>query len=232
MPMPMPILMPRYQCRYFQMAPKSWKWGMLRTVIKRAYVICSTSNLLLDHILFVFQKYNNFPKWVIDQVLHQEKENHHVVRRVQPEINEVSNEKSHILVLPYARQKGERLIKGFTLTSKLTGLFMATFYVQISNFLILYKLWQCLLLTKKGCQGKKTGKKTREWLGLGVGLESRGGRVPGNFFLNPLREFRQINNKKLTDGLVFKDLNTQNNYSATKNVYVHMWNSLKIIKAF
>ena len=152
MPMPMPILMPRYQCRDFQMALKSWKWGTLRTVIKRAYVICSTSNLLLDHILFVFQKYNNFPKWVIDQALHQEKENHHVVRRVQPEINEVSNEKSHIWVLPYARQKGERLIKGFTLT--------------------------------------------------------------------------------LTDGLVFKDLNTQNNYSATKNVYVHMCNSLKIIKAF
>ena len=46
---------------------------MLRTIIKIAYVICSTTNLLqkeLDHISFVFQKYNNFPKWVTDQVLH------------------------------------------------------------------------------------------------------------------------------------------------------------------
>ena len=132
---------------------------MLRTVIKRAYVICSTSNLLLDHILFVFQKYNNFPKWVIDQVLHQEKENHHVVRRVQPEINEVSNEKSHILVLPYARQKGERLIKGFTLTSKLTGLFMTTFYVQISNFLILYKHDSVFFSQKRDVREKKPEKK-------------------------------------------------------------------------
>ena len=49
--------------------------------------------------------YNNFHKWVIDQVLHQEKENHCVIRSVQPEINDVSDEKSHLLVLPYAGQK-------------------------------------------------------------------------------------------------------------------------------
>ena len=44
-------------------SPKSWKRGTLRTVNKRAYVICSTTDLLrkeLDHILFVFRKYNNF----------------------------------------------------------------------------------------------------------------------------------------------------------------------------
>ena len=28
---------------------------------------------VLDHIPFVFQTYYNFPKWLIDQVLHQEK---------------------------------------------------------------------------------------------------------------------------------------------------------------
>ena len=92
---------------------KSWKPGTLRTVIKRAYVICSTTDLLqkeLDHISFVFQKYSNFPKWVMDQVLHQEKEKHHVIRRVQSEIKDVTNEKSHLLVLSYAGQKGERLI--------------------------------------------------------------------------------------------------------------------------
>ena len=54
-------------------SPKSGKRGTLRTVIKRAYVICSTTDLPekeLDHISFVFRKYNNLPKWVIDQVLH------------------------------------------------------------------------------------------------------------------------------------------------------------------
>ena len=58
-----------------------------------------------------FPKYNNFPKWVIDQVLHQEKDDHRVIRRLQPDINDVSNEKSHLLVLPYVGQKVERLIK-------------------------------------------------------------------------------------------------------------------------
>ena len=63
-------------------SPKSWKKSTLTTAIKRAYIICLTTDLLrkeLHHISFVFQKYNNFCKWVIDQVLHQEKENHHVV---------------------------------------------------------------------------------------------------------------------------------------------------------
>ena len=89
-------------------SPKSWKRGTLRTTIKRSCLICSTAHLLqkeLDHISFVFQNYNKFPKRVIDQVLHQEKENHRVIRKVQPEINDVTDEKSHLLVLPYAGQK-------------------------------------------------------------------------------------------------------------------------------
>ena len=97
-------------------SPKSWKRGTLRTILKRAYVICLTIDL--HHISFVFQNYNNFPKWVIDQVLHQEKENHRVIRSVQPEINEVSDEKSHLLVLPYAGQKRDKLVKSMKTTPK------------------------------------------------------------------------------------------------------------------
>ena len=79
---------------------KSWKQGTLRTIIKLAYVICSIKDFLqkeLHHISFVFQNFNSFPKWVIGQVLHQEKENHRVIRRVQTEVNDLSDEKSHIL---------------------------------------------------------------------------------------------------------------------------------------
>ena len=100
---------------------KSWKRGTLRTIIKRAYAICSTKDLLqkeLDNILFVFQNYTNFPKWVIDQVLHQENENHRVIRSVQPEMNDVNDEKSHLLVLPHAGQKREKLIKSLKTTLK------------------------------------------------------------------------------------------------------------------
>ena len=89
-----------------------------KTIIKRAYVICSTKDLQKesDHISFAFQNYSNFPKWVIDQVFHQEKENQRVIRSVQPEINDVNDEKSHLLVLPYAGQKGEKLIKSMKAT--------------------------------------------------------------------------------------------------------------------
>ena len=55
---------------------------------------------------------------IIDSVLHREKETHHVIRRVQPEINNVSNEKLHLLVLTYAGQKGERLLKSMKTTFK------------------------------------------------------------------------------------------------------------------
>ena len=44
---------------------------------------------------------------MIDQILRQEKENHHVIQRVQPEINNVSNEKSHLLVLHMANKINE-----------------------------------------------------------------------------------------------------------------------------
>ena len=45
-------------------SPKSWKKSTLTTAIKRAYVICLTTDLRkeLHHISFVFQKYNNFCK--------------------------------------------------------------------------------------------------------------------------------------------------------------------------
>ena len=81
-------------------SPKYWKRGTLRTTITRSCIICSIADLLqkeLDHISFVLLNYNKFPKRVIDQVLHPEKENHRV-RNVQPEINDASDEKSHLLV--------------------------------------------------------------------------------------------------------------------------------------
>ena len=52
--------------------PKTWKRSTLRTLIKRAYLICSSQKQLVDelkHLEYVFEKYKNFPKWVIDQLL-------------------------------------------------------------------------------------------------------------------------------------------------------------------
>ena len=60
-------------------APISWKIGTLKTLIERAYLICSTDELRnreLKHIEKVFYENNCYPKYVIKQVLQQISEEH------------------------------------------------------------------------------------------------------------------------------------------------------------
>ena len=48
-------------------SPCSWKRGTLKTITRRAYLVCSTPDYLqeeLDHMAYVFEKFNNYPKWV------------------------------------------------------------------------------------------------------------------------------------------------------------------------
>ena len=57
-------------------SPCSWKHITLKTIIRRAYLNCSTPDYLqeeLDHIVHVFEKFKNHPKWVIKQLLEQGK---------------------------------------------------------------------------------------------------------------------------------------------------------------
>ena len=44
-------------------SPCSWKRGTLKTIIRRAYLICLTPDYLpeeLDHNAYVFEKFNNY----------------------------------------------------------------------------------------------------------------------------------------------------------------------------
>ena len=88
-------------------------------------LICSTPDYLqkeLDHIAYVFEKFNNYPKWVIKQLLEEVKYNHHGTSHEVSQINEVNNdEKSHLLLLPYSGPKGEKHIRSMkkALKSKL-----------------------------------------------------------------------------------------------------------------
>ena len=92
-----------------------WKRGTLKTMIRRVYLICSTPDYLqkeLDHIAYVFEKFNNYPKWVIKQLLEKIKYNHHGTSHEVLQINEVNNNKKfHLLLLPYSGPKGEKLIR-------------------------------------------------------------------------------------------------------------------------
>ena len=56
--------------------PISWKRGTLKTLVERAYLICSTPSLLekeLTHIRTVFRNTNAYPNWIINQVFKQVK---------------------------------------------------------------------------------------------------------------------------------------------------------------
>ena len=49
-------------------APMTWKKGTLRTLIRRAYAVCSNDNLLreeLHHIEKSFTEFNGYPKWLL-----------------------------------------------------------------------------------------------------------------------------------------------------------------------
>ena len=95
-------------------APNTWKRSTLRTLIKRAYLICSSENHLLDelkHLEYVFEKYYNFPKCVIHQFLSEvQLEDPNIRSSIQENQNDF-NKTAHLLVLPYAGSKGEKLIK-------------------------------------------------------------------------------------------------------------------------
>ena len=56
--------------------PITWKKGTLKTLVERAYLICSTPSLLekeLTHIRTIFRNANGYPNWIINQVFKQVK---------------------------------------------------------------------------------------------------------------------------------------------------------------
>ena len=49
-------------------APDTWKRGILKTLVERAYIVCSTNELLpeeLKYFVKVFRETNNYPHYVI-----------------------------------------------------------------------------------------------------------------------------------------------------------------------
>ena len=96
--------------------PISWKRGTLKSLISRAYMVCSNETLLekeLKHLKHVFHKINGYPWWVIDQVStsFQENINKSKSSEYYPDTLEQPVEKMHSLILPYAGPKSNTIIK-------------------------------------------------------------------------------------------------------------------------
>ena len=110
-----------FQCRWNSFAPNTWKRGTLRSVITRAYDVCSNDQFLkqeLSKIKTDFLKINGYPKWVFEQI-HQKVIEHRgvstqIFKNVENNSTESTNNntnKVHIISLPYKGEKGKKLMK-------------------------------------------------------------------------------------------------------------------------
>ena len=94
-------------------SPNNWKWGTLKTLVSRAYDICSNEKYLkeeLNYIETVFKHQNSYPSWVIDKVIKQVQQAQKVPTNIANE-NENGNKKIHRSLLPYQGNEGYNIIK-------------------------------------------------------------------------------------------------------------------------
>ena len=62
---------------WYSFVPKSWTWGTLKTLVRRAHINCSTEKHLkeeLNHITKTCSAINNYLHWVITKVFKEIKE--------------------------------------------------------------------------------------------------------------------------------------------------------------
>ena len=81
---------------------------------KRAYLTFSSKKHYVDELKqqeYVFETYSNFPKWLIDQLLSEVQLEHSNIRSLTQDKQNDVNKTAHLLVLPYAGLKDEKLIK-------------------------------------------------------------------------------------------------------------------------
>ena len=98
---------------WYSFVPKSWKWGTLKTLVRRAHINCSTEKHLkeeLNHIRKTFNEINNYPHWVITKVFKEIKEMTPSEKEIQVKEDENTSIKNHILVLPYQGEKGIHIV--------------------------------------------------------------------------------------------------------------------------
>ena len=97
-------------------APNIWKTSTVRSLVKRAFKICSNDislNTELNHLETVFSNNNDYPKKVIQNIIKSEREK--TKTNDEPNANDDTNNTETppttvTLSLPYAGHKGETII--------------------------------------------------------------------------------------------------------------------------
>ena len=100
--------------KYF--APPTWKRSTLRSIITRTYRICSTQKYLEAELIKIkheFTQINGYPKWVFDKINEECKlsGNLNVTTNNKSNISNGITNTTHMLVLPYKGERGQRIIK-------------------------------------------------------------------------------------------------------------------------
>ena len=86
---------------WYSFALNSWKWGTLKTIVRRAHINCSNENHLKEEL-----NHNNYPQWVIRKVFRKINEMTPSEKEIQVNKNENTSLKSRLLVLPDQGEKG------------------------------------------------------------------------------------------------------------------------------
>ena len=105
-------------------APDTWEKGTLKALVERAYTVCSTKDFLdkkLKYLQKVFHENNNYPNYVIKQILQQSYGEHREQKLDMANTNlklndvvekrKVNEENQHLLLVPYQGKKGDFVIK-------------------------------------------------------------------------------------------------------------------------
>ena len=103
-------------------------------------MICSSPELRkqeIHHLKQVFHEKNDYPKWIINQVVEQVQAKHQTVTHSNnlpmgdfEQLSATNEEKSHFLLLPYQGQKGDFALK--LMRKRLKILLPNNFNMQIS----------------------------------------------------------------------------------------------------
>ena len=99
-------------------APTTWKRVTLRTILSRVYTICLSERYLNEEIKYIestLEKVNNYPKYVITQLKRKVKlkhtQNMNIERSTINQSTQNEQDKRHLLVLPDAGNKREKILK-------------------------------------------------------------------------------------------------------------------------
>ena len=101
------------------LTPDTWKRGTLKTLAERAYIMRSTNERLrmeLEYLEKVFHETNNYPQYIIEQILKQvqDKQNQQNVNApiaATADETNINGKKEHLLLVPYQGKKGDYVIK-------------------------------------------------------------------------------------------------------------------------